>query len=313
MATQDIHAPKLGEVGETCRACGAALADDQRYCLNCGERRTGPRLEFGEIFGPPPGSQATGAGAAAPPARPPERTPGPTAWMTPRNGAIAAALVVALLLVGGLIGAALQDPEIQVATPKPVVVQAAAAPAAAPAASATPAEFVSDWSGEDGWTIQLQTLPKDGTDPAAVAQAKSDATAKGAPDVGALDADAYPSLDGGSYIVYSGVFASKKEANAALKDLKATFPDAQVVKVSATEAASTSGDSSAESSGSSDTGGDSSGTASKSDLEKLKNASGDDYVKQSKKLKDDTATEGDPPPPDDKAPGGGDADAETIG
>lgn len=32
--------------GGPCRACGAALAPDQRYCLNCGERRGGPRVDF---------------------------------------------------------------------------------------------------------------------------------------------------------------------------------------------------------------------------------------------------------------------------
>lgn len=298
MATQEIHAPKLGELGESCRACGAPLAPDQRYCLNCGERRTGPRLEFGELFGPPPG-------AAPPPPPAPPATPRP-GWMTPRNGAFAAAGVVGLLLVGGLVGSALSDPEIQVAAPKPVVVApaASAAPAAAPAAAAAPAEFTSDWSGEDGWTIELQTLPKDGTEPAAIAQAKTDATAKGAADVGALDSDEYPSLDPGLYVVYSGVYASKKEATAALDALKASFPDARVVEVStsAEEDASADGDDA----GAAETGGNGAETASESDLKDLENASGDDYVKQSKKLKDTTQTEGAAPKPDEKEPGAGD-------
>lgn len=305
MATQEIHAPKLGELGEGCRVCGAPLAADQRYCLNCGERRTGPRLEFGELFGPPPGSQAP------PPEAPASTAPAATGWLTPRNGAIAAVLVIGLLLVGGLIGAALQDPEIQVAAPKPVVVQQAAAPAAA--APAAPVEFVSDWSGEDGWTIQLVALPKDGTDPAAVAAAKADATVKGVAEVGALDADEYPSLDGGSYIVYSGVYASKKEATAALEDVQASFPDAEVIEVSTTEETSDEGDDAeGDDAAAADTGGNGEDTASKSELQNLEKASGEDYVKESKKLKDTTATEGPPPETDDKAPGAGD-EAETIG
>ena len=36
----------LGEAGETCRECGAPLAADQRYCLNCGRRRGEPRVDF---------------------------------------------------------------------------------------------------------------------------------------------------------------------------------------------------------------------------------------------------------------------------
>ena len=38
----------LGEHGEPCRACGAPLAADQRYCLNCGQRRGEPRVEYRE-------------------------------------------------------------------------------------------------------------------------------------------------------------------------------------------------------------------------------------------------------------------------
>ncbi len=41
----------LGNAGEPCRACGAALAADQRYCLNCGERRGGPRIDFRRQLG----------------------------------------------------------------------------------------------------------------------------------------------------------------------------------------------------------------------------------------------------------------------
>lgn len=37
---------KLGLEGETCEECGAELATDQRYCLNCGHARTARRLNF---------------------------------------------------------------------------------------------------------------------------------------------------------------------------------------------------------------------------------------------------------------------------
>lgn len=36
----------LGKQGEPCRECGAPLAADQRYCLNCGKRRGEPRIDF---------------------------------------------------------------------------------------------------------------------------------------------------------------------------------------------------------------------------------------------------------------------------
>lgn len=34
------------DAGEQCPTCGAALAPDQRYCLECGHRRGDPRLPF---------------------------------------------------------------------------------------------------------------------------------------------------------------------------------------------------------------------------------------------------------------------------
>ena len=42
--TQDIHAPTLGAQGEPCAGCGAPLAGDQRYCLECGARRSQARV-----------------------------------------------------------------------------------------------------------------------------------------------------------------------------------------------------------------------------------------------------------------------------
>lgn len=38
--------PSPPQSGETCASCGAPLASDQRYCLECGQRRGDPRLPF---------------------------------------------------------------------------------------------------------------------------------------------------------------------------------------------------------------------------------------------------------------------------
>ncbi|HEX3173843.1 MAG TPA: zinc ribbon domain-containing protein [Solirubrobacterales bacterium] len=35
-----------GQHGEPCQECGAPLAADQRYCLNCGRRRGGARVDY---------------------------------------------------------------------------------------------------------------------------------------------------------------------------------------------------------------------------------------------------------------------------
>jgi hypothetical protein len=43
--TPEVHAP-AAQGGDRCASCGALLAPDQRYCLECGQRRGDPRLPF---------------------------------------------------------------------------------------------------------------------------------------------------------------------------------------------------------------------------------------------------------------------------
>jgi hypothetical protein len=56
----------LAAIGEHCVSCGSALASDQRYCVNCGERRGKPRFILAE-----PAAQTVET--ATVPARPPRR------------------------------------------------------------------------------------------------------------------------------------------------------------------------------------------------------------------------------------------------
>lgn len=44
--TAPLSAPQPGTFGERCAACGAALASDQRYCVECGQRLGRARLPF---------------------------------------------------------------------------------------------------------------------------------------------------------------------------------------------------------------------------------------------------------------------------
>jgi len=53
-------------VGDRCVACGTPLATDQKYCLNCGERRGKPRFALGS-------SPAPAAAAPAATSRPPKK------------------------------------------------------------------------------------------------------------------------------------------------------------------------------------------------------------------------------------------------
>jgi hypothetical protein len=283
---------QAAEHTEPCVRCGAALADDQRYCLNCGHRRAEARLPFIEVL-----EQRFARQGGGPPAPPPVVTAPAGRWQpTPVvAGAAVAALFLAIGL-GMLIGAAGDDPPQQAAAPPPQVISVAGAGAAAPTE-----EFKSDWpEGQDGYTVQLQTLPKDGTEVSAVNAAKSDARSKGATEVGALDSDDFSSLDGGNYVIYNGVFDSRKQAKKELKGLKKDFPGAKIVQVSSGGGLASEGDAGALS------GKKKSATVGKKQLESLKNLSPEEYQKKAKKLPDETKLPGKAPPKDNKKPAGGD-------
>jgi hypothetical protein len=94
----DINRPLLGEPNAPCRTCGAPLAADQRYCLQCGERRAEARLPFLDIL-------ARQAGAAAPAPPPPPAPRGRLAGLSTNAAAVAGVAVLLLALgVGVLIG-----------------------------------------------------------------------------------------------------------------------------------------------------------------------------------------------------------------
>jgi hypothetical protein len=273
--------------GDPCAGCGAALAEDQRYCLSCGARRAEPRVAYQEVLA----RVAPAGGPAEPAAGAPARD-----W-TPMIALGALGGLALVLVIGVLIGKT-GFGDSRASAPQVIRVGPSAGVASAPGtslASATAGSFESDWpSGRSGYTVELGVLPKSGTDATAVAKAKSDATAKGAPAVGALDSDAFKSLPGGKYVVYSGVFSTKAQAAAALKKLKAKFTSAQVVQVSSKAPKAKT-----------DYIGKDSAKLDQRQLQDLNNLSGDAYAKRSRKLPTTTALPGKPPPKDGKAPGAG--------
>lgn len=117
MANVDPQAPVLGEQGEPCQECGAPLAADQRYCLNCGRRRAEPRVDFRQTIGGPKEEGTAKQPQSAPVPVPPgpakaERDYAPLAAV----GGIA--ILGLMLLVGVLIGKGNSSPT---AAPAPIV------------------------------------------------------------------------------------------------------------------------------------------------------------------------------------------------
>lgn len=102
----------LGRAGEPCRECGAPLAADQRYCLNCGRRRGEPRIDFRQYEAPAPQSPES---TPSPPAE--EK---PTRDYTPLAAVGGIAVLGVMLLIGVLIG---KGEGGTAAAPAPVVLQ----------------------------------------------------------------------------------------------------------------------------------------------------------------------------------------------
>ena len=113
----------LGKAGESCRECGAPLAVDQRYCLNCGKRRGEPRIDFKSRI--PPKDLASANGHSPPPAEAVQlgspAGQGPQRDYTPLAAVGGIAVLGVMLLIGVLIGKG--DSGGTPATPAPVVVQ----------------------------------------------------------------------------------------------------------------------------------------------------------------------------------------------
>jgi hypothetical protein len=207
------------------------------------------------LSGEPPPGRAAAATPPTPPS-PPGFVP-PASGASQRNNTLTVLAGVGVLLlamgVGVLIGRS-GSPK-QSAAPAQVI-SVSSPTSSSGGATGGEAAFNGDWpAGTSGYTVQLQTLPEAGTSAAAVEAAKSAASAKGAKSVGALKSEEFASLTAGSYVIYSGVYHKKGEAEKALSALKKSFPAAKVIEVS-------NGGSSGTGSGSNSSKGSGSGSSS---------------------------------------------------
>jgi hypothetical protein len=134
-----IDLAPLGREGDTCASCGAALAVDQRYCLNCGERRAESRIDFEDRV-KSNGAAVNGASAAAPSGAANGAASGATStpqW-NPLLAIGAIGLLGVMLLLGVLIGKDDNEPPVA-AAPVTTTTAAEAAPPPTDAAAAAPA------------------------------------------------------------------------------------------------------------------------------------------------------------------------------
>jgi hypothetical protein len=130
-----VAPPAIGPTAsDACPTCGAQMAIDQRYCLNCGHRRGEPRLPFMDAvtFMTAMNQPPKEAAAAAPP--PPPQKSG----ISPSTTLIAGIATLVLAVgVGVLIGRSGDNNSAPAASQKPTVIQVGGGTGNAEAAETT--------------------------------------------------------------------------------------------------------------------------------------------------------------------------------
>jgi len=227
---------------ETCEQCAAPVGADQRYCVVCGTHRRHVYDPAARFMAGATSRSRSASRIARGPAAHNRRSPGLALALV--LAAIPLAVAAGVLIAGrgndtnGKLLAALRAQK-----PTVVNVQGAgttsgattASTSGATTAAATPvARLTSSFSLQQGYAIELQTLPGSGTTQAKVAAAEQHARARGATAVGLItqaDFRITPAPPAGDYVIYSGQYHSSADATAALAKLKHAFPAAKVIAV----------------------------------------------------------------------------------
>ena len=183
--------PPPAQAERRCPRCGAQLSSDQEWCLDCGAAVATHVAE-------------------------------PRGWRAPLavvGALLALALIALVLAIVERAGDAERVTEAP-ATPTPAPTTAMPAPSTTPTPEATPSVAPADlaeWpEGQTAWTVILNSS---GTREDAERLA-SELNAKGVPELGVLDSNDFESLGPDSFVVFSGQFDSRAEAEERLGVLR---------------------------------------------------------------------------------------------
>jgi hypothetical protein len=214
------RAEAVAAVEGRCPRCGAPRERTQEYCIECGLRLPGlrgaiPVLRRGWV-------------------RRLGWYPGDWVWVSLLTLAVAAAGAAAAIAFGGR---STSEAGTTAVAPAPHRLRgvttggglpAAPEPGASTRPKARPAQAPGaangrlGWpAGRNGWTIVLFSYPVTSGTAAAFATS-SRAARSGLPEVGVIDSGQFSSLHPGYYIVFSGVYSSAGEAEAALRSVRAS-------------------------------------------------------------------------------------------
>jgi hypothetical protein len=215
----DEREQAISAADSTCPRCGAARDPDQRYCLECG-------LILPEVSGRLPSLRRRWIRRLG-------WYPGDWIWVTLLTFVVAAAGAASAIALtrhvndNGKIFTA--QPAVSVTEPTavptattPASVDTSKLPTAPEPTTTTPVKPAGPKNGrfawprnENGWTIVLVSYPKTNGRPSAL-QTADKAARSGLDQVGVLDSSLYASLQPGYYVVFTGVYPSKAEADAAV-------------------------------------------------------------------------------------------------
>lgn len=233
-----VPARAAGPSYEQCDGCGSPVEAIQRYCVVCGAHRR---------HAPDPAARFMAAASSR--ARTEIRRERAVAGRrrARRSAGLGTALVIALIPLGVGLGvlvgrsnssndAKLLSTLEKEAAAKPVVVGSTASASTA-GASNTASTVHSSFPLTRGYSVELRVLPGGSTGNAA-ASAESAARAKGASAVGLIATSNYTirPAPSGSYVIYSGAYGTRAEAQAALRKLSHRFPGALVISVASASA-----------------------------------------------------------------------------
>jgi hypothetical protein len=220
---------------EACAECGAPLERQQRYCVNCGARRADAANPASRYLAVATRRRQTTTTATR--TRPPQGS-------GTRVAAVAffalLPLAVAIGVLVGRSGGTDNSDLLNALRSQP----ATAATGSGTNVSDTSSKLLpSDFSLDKGYTVKLDLLPIESTDQGAASRAEADAKGKGAGDVGIInpgDFTTTPDQGQKDYVLYSGEYKDKADAQKALGKLKKAYPDAEVIAVASASANSNS-------------------------------------------------------------------------
>jgi hypothetical protein len=207
---------------ETCPRCGARRTPDQEYCLECGlklpavtGRIASLRRSWIRRFGWYPGDWVwlslltlliAAAGAAVAIAATEQKKDDGTTFVRVPTTAITS----------------VAEPTPLPTTTAPVTGDTSTLPTAPEPTTSTPSKPAGPKNGRyvwparrNGWTIVLVSYPKT-TGRTAALDTANRAAHSGLTQVGVLDSSRYASLQPGYYVVFTGIYASKSDADAAV-------------------------------------------------------------------------------------------------